>query len=288
MLFIRSSSAYRPLSLSIPLLLLLLLLAVLLARCPTRRYLLSPSWSSLLSDPPPLLAAAEDDDDDDDDDDDGGTGNNEKWQQRSKRKRRRKRSSSSGKYHHLPGSDEKFVEIEHKWLSFKNMLVGGEECFAKGEQGECNRQEKIALSSFSSSGTASIVSTSPPPVSLSSNKNEKRMGIRKKELELDDIPFPTPPPYETGAPKPDTFGYFGDLKNTLLKMMGKNGSKNGGRNKRSEAKRILRTLYLRYHPDKIRGRLQPFVRTESKLKEIVDVSKAVTQALTSVKQSLEL
>jgi len=171
----------------------------------------SEEWADLLR-AQALLAKARqalvvhDDDDDDDDDDDGGTGNDEKWQQRSKRKRRRKRSSSSGKYHHLPGSDEKFVEIEHKWLSFKNMLVGGEECFAKGEQGECNRQEKIALSSFSSSGTASIVSTSPPPVSLSSNKNEKRMGIRKKELELDDIPFPTPPPYETGAPKPDTFG----------------------------------------------------------------------------------
>jgi len=87
------------------------------------------------------------------------------------------------------------------------------------------------------------------------------MKMRKIDLELDSIPFPTPPPYETGAPKPDAFGYFGDLKNTLLRMVKKNESNNDGRDRRSEAKRILRTLYLRYHPDKIRARLKSIIRS---------------------------
>lgn len=97
-------------------------------------------------------------------------------------------------------------------------------------------------------------------------------------LSVVDVPFPALPPPGDWA-RLLSFGFWSDFASTLKKDTQVPGV--------SKAKRVIRTLYLRFHPDRVRVRLAGRC-AYGELDKIVTRAKAATQALTEVKRALGL
>mmetsp|Transcript_14335 Transcript_14335/g.21780 ORF Transcript_14335/g.21780 Transcript_14335/m.21780 type:complete len:489 (+) Transcript_14335:146-1612(+) len=111
---------------------------------------------------------------------------------------------------------------------------------------------------------------------------EDRLKLEEKwVIKSGEVPFPTAPPSNV---QPHRFGYFRDLT-TMLSTS--SGAKRVGN---QPPKKVLRTLYLRFHPDKVRARFAKYVASgsegEKELVAIMTMAKEVTQALTAVKNRL--
>mmetsp|Transcript_25112 Transcript_25112/g.44645 ORF Transcript_25112/g.44645 Transcript_25112/m.44645 type:complete len:138 (+) Transcript_25112:1270-1683(+) len=106
---------------------------------------------------------------------------------------------------------------------------------------------------------------------------EKMKSDSFKISSINSIPLPTQP--ETTHPT--KFGYFGDVWKMVRKMCSKG--------EKRKARRLLITLYLRYHPDKMGPRIAKLVPEEDTnniLGELQIKAKAITQALTALKSEL--